>query len=297
MLTLSIQIGPGDGLITMHLDAPRPPVLGPHRLLMVALLLGAGACLPAAPALAAPVLAAPALAASRCWFGDPASAPAALPPCSTPPFSLDLINRFHLHILTVPTQGAGTIDFAITNTEEFMVVNVNFMPPLESSGTGPPLSGAFNYQLSIDPLDTDYFFSASLSVTPPPAAPPPEPAAIMLVQQIPEANASLDAGDHSLVSLYREPDPLKSITLLGNFTLNSGSLASIHNGFEIFVFVPPQAVPLPLPLGGAAMAWGYSRHLRRRLRLSRQVRRGSRIAVPPTGQSPRFSALAADRRQ
>lgn len=281
-------------VIIMHLDASRTLAPGPHRLLMVALLLGAGACLPAAPALAAPAWAAPALASSSCWFGAPAIPPSELPSCSTPPFSLNLLNRFYLSILKLPTQGAGTIDFAITNSEEFMMVDVSFMPPLESSGTGSPLSGAFDYQISIDPFDTDYFFSASLSVSPPPAAPPPEPAAIMLVQQIPEANASLDAGDHSLVSLYREPDSLKSITLLGNFTLNSGSLASIHNGFEIFVFAPPQAVPVPLPLGGAAMGFGYSRRLRRRLRLSRYHRRGSEIAS--AGQSPRSLGFAVDRR-
>ena len=241
--------------------APRPRA---HLLLVMAFQLGAAVCLPPAPA----------LAANSCWFGAPASPPSALPSCSDPAFSFELINRFYLHILKLPTQGAGTIDFALTNPSEIMVVDVNFIPPLEIQGSSPPLSGEFNYQISIDPFDTDYFASASLSITPPPADPPADPAAIMLVQQIPEANESLDAGNHSWVSLYREPDSLKSIKLLGNFTLNSGSLASIHNGFEIFVYAPPQAVPAPLPLCGAAMAFGYSRRLRRLLHL----RRGSGIA-------------------
>jgi len=205
--------------------------------------LGAAVCLPPAPA----------LAANSCWFGAPASPPSVLPSCSDPAFSFELINRFYLNILKLPTQGAGTIDFALTNSSEIMVVDVNFIPPLEIQGSSPPLSGEFNYQISIDPFDTDYFASASLSITPPPADPPADPAAIMLVQQIPEANESLDAGNHSWVSLYRKPDSLKSIKLLRNFTLNSGSLASIHNGFEIFVYAPPKQCLPRFP--SAALPW------------------------------------------
>ena len=230
-----------------------------HHVLVAALLLSAFVSIPTAPA----------MAANSCWFGDPASRPAALPDCSDPAFSFVLIDRFYLHILTLPTQGAGTIDFALTSSDEFMAVDVSFIPPLEIPSTGSPLSGAFNYQLSIDPFDTDYFFSARLAITPPPANPPSEPAALTLVQQIPEADLSLNVSDASPVSLYREPDPLKSITLLGQFTLQSGSLNSIHNGFDIFVYEPPQRVPAPLPLFGAGMAFGYSRRLRRRLSLGR----------------------------
>ena len=100
------------------------------------------------------------------------------------------------------------------------------------------------------------------------------------------------------MSLYREPDPLKSITLLGNFTLNSGTLSSIHNGFEIFVFAAPEPVPAPLPLCGAAMAFGYSRHLRRRLRcgLRHRHRCWRRSDIAPAEPGPRPSGLAADRR-
>jgi len=234
-----------------------------HHVLVAALLLSASI----SSSIFLPI--APAMAANSCWFGDPTSRPAALPDCSDPAFSFVLIDRFYLHILTLPTQGAGTIDFALTNSDEFMAVDVSFIPPLEIPSTGPSLSGAFNYQLSIDPFDTDYFFSARLAITPPPANPPSEPAAITLVQQIPEANLSLNASDASPVSLYREPDPLKSITLLGQFTLQSGSLNSIHNGFEIFTIDSPERVPAPLPLCGAGMAFGYSRRLRRRLSLGR----------------------------
>jgi hypothetical protein len=209
------------------------------------------------------------MAANSCWFGKPASPPAALPDCSDPAFSFVLIDRFYLHIITLPSQGAGTIDFALTNSDEFMAVDVSFIPPLEIAGSSPPLSGAFNYQLSIAPFDSDYFLSASLALAPPAVDPPLEPAAITLVQQIPEANLSLNASDASPVSLYREPDPLKSIRLLGQFTLQSGSLGSIHNGFEIFIYEPPVRVPAPLPLCGAGMAFGYSRRLRRRLSLGR----------------------------
>ena len=232
-----------------------------HPFLVAALLLCASLSLPIAPA----------LAANRCWFGEPASPPAALPACSDPAFSFELIDRFYLRIITLPSQGAGTIDFALSNSDEIMAVDVKFIPPLESAGSSSPLSGEFNYQLSISPFDSDYFFSASLALTPPVADPPLEPAAITLVQQIPEANLSLSASDASPVSLYREPDPLKSITLLGQFTLRSGSLGSIHNGFGIFFIDPPEAVPAPAPLPfcGAAMAFGYSRRLRRRLLLSR----------------------------
>jgi hypothetical protein len=156
------------------------------------------------------------------------------------------------------------------------------------------LSRSANVQISIDPFKTDDFASASLSVSPPPADPPSEPAAIMLVQQIPEANESLNAGDHSWVSLYREPDSLQSITLLGTFTLSSGSPNSMHNGFEIFRFDPPEPVPAALPLFGAAMACGYSRHLRRRLRLGLRLRRLDGIA--PVERRRRASNLAADPR-
>lgn len=262
----------------------------PRWLLMVALLLGVAACLPAAPA----------LAANSCWFGEPASPAAELPACSDPAFSFALIDRFYLRIITLPTQGAGTIDFTLTHSDEIMAVDVKFIPPLERAGSSSPLSGAFNYQLSISPFDSDYFFSASLSITPPLEDPPAEPAAISLVQQIPEANLSLSASDAYPVSLYRETDPLKSITLLGQYTLHSGSMGSLHNGFGIFYIDPPEAVPAPLPLCGVAMGFGYSRRLRRRLRILRphrgDLRPGSNFAPP--GQRLRSSGLAAaaDRR-
>jgi hypothetical protein len=262
---------------------------------MVALLLGVAACLPAAPV----------LAANSCWFGEPASEPASpaaeLPACSDPAFSFALIDRFYLRIITLPTQGAGTIDFTLTHSDEIMAVDVKFIPPLERAGSSSPLSGAFNYQLSISPFDTDYFVSASLSITPPLEDPPPEPAAITLVQQIPEANLSLSASDADPVSLYSETDPLKSITLLGQYTLHSGSMGSIHNGFGIFFIDPPEAmpVPAPLPLFGVGIGFGYSRRLRRRLRLLRShrgdLRPGSNVAPP--GQRLHSSGLAAaDRR-
>jgi len=249
-----------------------------HPFLVAALLLFASLSLPIAPA----------LAANSCWFGEPASPPGALPGCSDPAFSFELIDRFYLRIITLPSQGAGTIDFALSNSDEIMAVDVKFIPPLESAGSSSPISGEFNYQLSISPFDSDYFFSASLALTPPAADPPPEPAAITLVQQIPEANLSLNASDAYPLSLYREPDPLKSITLLGQFTLRSGSLGSIHNGFGIFFIDPPEAVPVPapLPLCGAAMAFGYSRRLRRRLLLSRQLS----SALAPQASPPRTGA-------
>ena len=257
---------------------------------MVAFLLGVAACMPAAPA----------QAANSCWFGEPASPAAELPACSDPAFSFALIDRFYLRIITLPTQGAGTIDFTLTHSDEIMAVDVKFIPPLERAGSSSPLSGAFNYQLSISPFDSDYFVSASLSITPPLEDPPPEPAAITLVQQIPEANLSLSASDAYPVSLYSETDPLKSITLLGQYTLHSGSMGSIHNGFGIFFIDPPEAVPAPLPLCGVAMGFGYSRRLRRRLRILRphrgDLRPGSNFAPP--GQRLRSSGLAAaaDRR-
>ena len=257
---------------------------------MVALLLGVAACLPAAPA----------LAANSCWFGEPASPAAELPACSDPAFSFALIDRFYLRIITLPTQGAGTIDFTLTHSDEIMAVDVKFIPPLERAGSSSPLSGAFYYQLSISPFDSDYFVSASLSITPPLEDPPAEPAAISLVQQIPEANLSLSASDAYPVSLYSETDPLKSITLLGQYTLHSASMGSIHNGFGIFYIDPPEAVPAPLPLYGVAMGFGYSRRLRRRLRILRphrgDLRPGSNFAPP--GQRLRSSGLAAsaDRR-
>ena len=262
----------------------------PRWLQMVALLLGVAACLPAAPA----------LAANSCWFGEPASPAAELPACSDPAFSFALIDRFYLRIITLPTQGAGTIDFTLTHSDEIMAVDVKFIPPLERAGSSSSLSGAFNYQLSISPFDSDYFVSASLSITPPLEDPPAEPAAISLVQQIPEANLSLSASDAYPVSLYSETDPLKSITLLGQYTLHSGSMGSIHNGFGIFYIDPPEAVPAPLPLCGVAMGFGYSRRLRRRLRILRphrgDLRPGSNFAPP--GQRLRSSGLAAaaDRR-
>ena len=262
----------------------------PHWLLMVALLLGVAACLRAAPA----------LAANSCWFGEPASPSAALPACSDPAFSFALIDRFYLRIITLPTQGAGTIDFTLTHSDEIMAVDVKFIPPLERAGSSSSLSGAFNYQLSISPFDSDYFFSASLSITPPLEDLPPEPAAITLVQQIPEANLSLSASDAYPVSLYRETDPLKSITLLGQYTLHSGSMGSLHNGFGIFYIDPPEAVPAPLPLCGVAMGFGYSRRLRRRLRILRPHRGDLRPEgnFAPPGQRLRSSGLAAaaDRR-
>ena len=264
----------------------------PRWLQMVALLLGVAACMPAAPA----------LAANSCWFGEPASPAAELPACSDPAFSFALIDRFYLRIITLPTQGAGTIDFTLTHSDEIMAVDVKFIPPLERARSSSPLSGAFNYQLSISPFDSDYFGSASLSITPPLEDPPSEPAAITLVQQIPEANLSLSASDAYPMSLYSETDPLKSITLLGQYTLHSGSMGSIHNGFGIFTIDPPEAmpVPAPLPLFGVGIGFGYSRRLRRRLRLLRphrgDLRPGSNVA--PAGQRLlRSSGLAAaDRR-
>ena len=62
-----------------------------------------------------------------------------------------------------------------------------------------------------------------------------------------EASVSLDAGDQPRVSLYREPDPLQSITLLGTDTLSGGSLSAIHNGFGLFRVAPPERAPVPAP--------------------------------------------------
>jgi hypothetical protein len=262
----------------------------PRLLVMAAFLLGAAVWLPAAPA----------LAANSCWFGEPASLAGELPACSDPAFSFALIDRFYLRIITLPTQGAGTIDFTLTNSDEIIAVDVKFippLPPLARAGSSSPLSGAFNYQLSISPFDSDYFLSASLSITPPLEDPPPEPAVITLVQQIPEANLSLSASDTDPVSLYSETEPLKSITLLGQYTLHSGSIESIHNGFGIFYIDPPEAmpVPAPLPLWGVGIGFGYSRRLRRRLRLLRShrgdLRPGSNFAPPE--QRLRSSGLAA----
>ena len=270
---------------------PRAPSSRARLLLMAAFLLGAAIWLPAAPA----------LAANSCWFGELASPAAELPACSDPAFSFALIDRFYLHIITLPTQGAGTIDFTLTNSEEIMAVDVKFIPPLARAGSSSPLSGDFNYQLSISPFDSDYFISASLSITPPLEDPPPEPAAITVVQQIPEANLSLSASDAYPMSLYSETDPLKSISLLGQFTLRSGSMGSIHNGFGIFYIDPPEAmpVPAPLPLWGVGIGFGYSRSLRRRLRLLRPRRDDLRpgTSIAPAEQHLRCSGLAAaDRR-
>jgi len=274
-----------------------------HHVLVAALLLSTSV----SAAVSLPM--APALAANSCWFGEPASPAAELPACSDPAFSFALIDRFYLRIITLPTQGAGTIDFTLTHSDEIMAVDVNFIPPLERAGSSSPLtgsssplSGEFNYQLSISPFDSDYFVSASLSITPPLEDPPPEPAAITLVQQIPEANLSLSASDAYPMSLYSETDPLKSITLLGQYTLHSGSMGSIHNGFGIFYIDPPEPmpVPAPLPLFGVGIGFGYSRRLRRRLRLLRphrgDLRPGSNFA-PPGQRLLRSSGLAAaDRR-
>jgi len=253
---------------------------------MVALLLMVAAWLPVAPA----------LAASSCWFGAPSSPSGALPACSDPDRSLDLIGRFHLQLITLPTEGAGTIDLLLLDSpDELVGVEVRFDPPLEVPGSAPALRGRFDYRLAIAANDTDYFLRASLAIRSPPADPPAQSAAITLVQTIPEVNASLDAGDQPSVSLYREPDSLQSITLLGRYTLSSGSLSAIHNGFGIFVLEPPapEPAPAPLPFAGAAMALASSRALRRRVRQAPPQHLGS----PGAGPGPGGSALAADRRQ
>lgn len=140
----------------------------------------------------------------------------------------------------------------------------------------------------------DFTLCASLSISPPLEDPSPKPAALTLVQQIPEANLSLRASDAYPLGLYREPDSLKSITLLGHFTIHSGRLGSIPNGFGIFFIDPPEAVPAPalLPLCGAGMAFGYGQRLRRGLLISRQhqgdLRCGSYIAQ--LGRAPALQA-------
>ena len=101
-----------------------------HHVLVAALLLSTSV----SAAVSLPM--APALAANSCWFGEPASPAAELPACSDPAFSFALIDRFYLRIITLPTQGAGTIDFTLTNSDEIIAVDVKFIPPL------PPLAAA-----------------------------------------------------------------------------------------------------------------------------------------------------------
>jgi hypothetical protein len=100
---------------------------------------------------------APALATTSYWFGatapsvSPVSQPAALAACSDPAFGFGLVTRFYLPMITLPTQGAVTSNFALTNSDECMAVEGSFIPPPERAGSSPPLSGAFNDQLSIAP--------------------------------------------------------------------------------------------------------------------------------------------------
>jgi hypothetical protein len=230
---------------------------------------------------------APARAANSCWFGAAATPPSALPDCSDPSFSFDLFGHFNLLFSTLPTVGSGTIGFHIKERptefpDDFLQVDVNFLPTLQVQGSTPPISGQFNYQLSIAPFDTDYLFYANLKISPPASA----PASLTVEQQNPETNQTLNASLTPEIGLFRYPDPLKSITLLGNFTLNSGTLNSIHNGFGIFYIDPPEvtAAPAPLPLWGAALAFGFSRRLRRR-----------RFGGAPVLAGPKLSAFVATR--
>lgn len=162
-------------------------------------------------------------------------------------------------------------------------------------GSASARNGRFDYRIAIAANDTDYLLRANLAIHSPPADPPAESAAITLVQTIPEVNASQDASDQLSVSLYPEPDPLQSITLLGRYTLSSGSLSAIHNRFGIFVLEPPapEPAPAPLPFGGAAMALASSRAFRRRVPQAPPQCLGS----PGAGTGPEVSALAADRHQ
>ena len=52
----------------------------------------------------------PGPAANSCWFSESASEPGALPTCSDPAFSLELIDRFNRRIITVPGAWADTIN-------------------------------------------------------------------------------------------------------------------------------------------------------------------------------------------
>jgi hypothetical protein len=188
--------------------------------------------------------------------------------------------------------GSGTIGFSLYGEssqypDDILQVDISFLPTLQVSGSATPISGQFNYQLSIAPFDTDYLFYANLEISPPAS----DPAAIIVEQQNPETNQTLNASLTPEIYLFRYPDPLKSITLLGSFTLERDTLNTIHNGFGIFYIDPPEVTPAPapLPLWGAALAFGFSRRLRHR-RL-----RHRRFGSAPVLAGPQRSAFLAAR--
>jgi hypothetical protein len=222
-----------------------------------------------------------AYAQNTCWFGAP-DPQILIPRCSdTTPFAFDRIDDKNLTITKHPTIGYGTISFTSTiDPGNPTVYNIdvtfgNFFPP--EPGVVPTdfpssIPGLFEYDLGIFPSGMTYD-SGALSSTMSSSAGNEVVSTRVTKNVINDSDFQLVSENGARVFGAFTIRDLTSIKVKDEYIVYLGSLKNFRNSFTQLGGSPPddQPVPGPLPVLGAAAAYGYSRRLRGRIGVRRPV--------------------------
>jgi hypothetical protein len=174
-----------------------------------------------------------------------------------------------LKLVTLPTTGAGTIQFNEA-TPGIWVVDVDFILDLVAGA-----SGIFEYDLEIDPTpgNSAYFSEAGLAIIGPPVGSP----MFEVKKQVKESVTGLFPlmlfADQANTNEFDSFGGLvKKISVVDTYSVAVGSINSFQNSYTQKELTPPPdtEVPGPLPLLGAGAAFGFSRRLRHRVLAARR---------------------------
>lgn len=205
-----------------------------------------------------------------------------IPRCSaTNPFTFERIDDKNLTITRYPTVGYGTISFTSTvDSGSPTVYNVdvtfgNFFPPepgVISTDFPSSIPGLFEYDLDIFPSGMTYD-SGALSSTMSSSYGNNVVSTRVIKNVINDPGFQLVSENGARVFGPFAIRNLTSIKVKDEYIVYLGSLKNFRNSFTQLDAAPPdtQPTPGPLPVLGAAAAYGYSRRLRGRIGVRRPV--------------------------
>lgn len=202
-----------------------------------------------------------AYAQNTCWFGPTTIQTGSTPLCSA--FTFEDVGDKKLTINRFPTIGSGTIQFSANSTPSW-IVDVDFIPDVDSTVFGT--TGLFDYNLTIT-QPGNVFFLAGLD-----SAAPIFSSTNVTKTVINDTLVLVSANGAQVFGAFGNQS-LTSIHVKDEYTATSGSLNNFQNSFLQIPGSPPdtQPTPGPLPVLGAAAAYGYSRRLRGRIGVRRPV--------------------------